>query len=515
MAMDWRTAAALAVGLGLAGGAGAEVATDGTAGPQRALSGPDYAIGADLGTRAGANLFHSFERFSLAAGERATFSGPAAVDNVVARVTGGARSTIDGTLRSTIAGADLYFINPAGVLFGPNAALDVQGSLHVSTADELRFADGARFSAHDRAASSFSSAAPEAFGFLAAAPAALAVERSALAVPPGETLSLSGGSLAIAGAPDELQLTPDGTLLFGRFLRRPERPDRARRPRPGRQPRAGERRHERGRAAPSASPMRPSSAPTAWAPARSSSQAATSRSTSRYWSPTISARRTTQAGGIALRATGTARLTDSSLQAITGGAGRGGRDRDRGRAPRARRHAARRRDLRPRPGRQDHDRDQRRDAARGPARGAAVRPRRHRAHRRLRPGQRGRRRRAHRGRRGGAADGGRRAARCRHLRQRARGHDRAHPRPPRARRRRAGLGPHRRPGRRRHARDRGERADRDHRRQHCGTRAAMFRYAIAAGCLPTAASCWASAARWAMPARSGSTRRCCCSTTSR
>ena len=114
---------------------------------------------------------------------------------MIARVTGGERSTIDGTLRSTIAGADLYFVNPAGVLFGPNATLDVLGSFHVSSADELRFADGSTFSASDRAASSFSIAAPEAFGFLAGAPAAIQVERSALAVLQGETLALIGGDL--------------------------------------------------------------------------------------------------------------------------------------------------------------------------------------------------------------------------------------------------------------------------------------------------------------------------------
>ena len=160
----WPSAAALP--------AWADVVTDGTAGPRVRLDGPDFEIGADLGTRAGRNLFHSFERFSLDAGERATFSGPDAIRNVISRVTGGERSDIDGTIRSTIPGADFYFLNPAGVLFGPNASLDVQGSFHVSTADELRFADGAMFSARDPAASSFTVAAPEAFGFLGAAPGA-------------------------------------------------------------------------------------------------------------------------------------------------------------------------------------------------------------------------------------------------------------------------------------------------------------------------------------------------------
>jgi filamentous hemagglutinin family protein len=106
----------------------AGVTTDGTVGPRVQLGGPDFQIGAELGRRAGGNLFHSFERFSIGTGERATFSGPDDIRNVISRVTGGARSDIDGTLASTIPGADLYFLNPVGVLFGPNARLDVQGS---------------------------------------------------------------------------------------------------------------------------------------------------------------------------------------------------------------------------------------------------------------------------------------------------------------------------------------------------------------------------------------------------
>ena len=123
--------------LGLLAPAHAQIATDGTVGPRIELDGPEFDIRADLGRQAGRNLFHSFDRFSLRTGERATFSGPDQIRNVISRVTGGARSDIDGTIRSTIPGADcdFYFINPPGILFGPNASLDLQGSFHVSTAD--------------------------------------------------------------------------------------------------------------------------------------------------------------------------------------------------------------------------------------------------------------------------------------------------------------------------------------------------------------------------------------------
>jgi filamentous hemagglutinin family protein len=197
-------AAPVVISCGMIGSAStyAQVETDGTAGPRLQLDGPEFAIRADLGTRAGRNLFHSFERFSLGAGERATFAGPDRIRNVISRVTGGERSDIDGTLRSTIPGADFFFLNPAGVVFGPNASLDVQGSFHVSTADELRFADGAKFSTRDAAASSFTVAAPEAFGFLGAAPGSVKVKESILEVPPREALSIVGGDIDIVGGPE-------------------------------------------------------------------------------------------------------------------------------------------------------------------------------------------------------------------------------------------------------------------------------------------------------------------------
>jgi filamentous hemagglutinin family protein len=143
---------AVAAGMTLAStAASAQVALDGSisrdaAGPLRA-DGGEYRIGARLGRLAGKNLFHSFEQFDLREGERATFRGPAQIERIISRVTGGEPSDIDGTIRSTIEGADFYFLNPAGVVFGPNARLDLKGSFHVSTADELRFADGAIFSA--------------------------------------------------------------------------------------------------------------------------------------------------------------------------------------------------------------------------------------------------------------------------------------------------------------------------------------------------------------------------------
>src|SRR4051794_11409202 len=82
-----------------AGTAHGVVATDGSLGPAGSLSGPNYSIPASLGQQHGANLFHSFGTFDLDSGETATFSGPSSVANVLARVTDGSPSVINGTIR--------------------------------------------------------------------------------------------------------------------------------------------------------------------------------------------------------------------------------------------------------------------------------------------------------------------------------------------------------------------------------------------------------------------------------
>ncbi|EDN69451.1 Large exoprotein containing haemagglutination activity domain [Beggiatoa sp. PS] len=143
----------------------AEITLDGTLGPSLSLTGPDYAINAELGQQQGNNLFHSFENFNLNANESATFSGANTIQNVISRVTGGNPSNIDGLIRSTIPNADMYFLNPYGIMFGPTAKLDVQGSFHASTADYLRLGKGGQFNARQPNNSILTVAPVEAFWF--------------------------------------------------------------------------------------------------------------------------------------------------------------------------------------------------------------------------------------------------------------------------------------------------------------------------------------------------------------
>jgi len=146
----------------------AQVVFDGSIGAAGKLNlpGPDYDIKAEYGRQAGANLFHSFQQFNLNTHETATFTGPDSVRNIISRVTGGSASWIDGMLRSAIPGADLYLLNPAGVMFGQNASLDLSGGFHVSTADYLRLGDNDRFYTFPHENDMLSVSEPAAFGFL-------------------------------------------------------------------------------------------------------------------------------------------------------------------------------------------------------------------------------------------------------------------------------------------------------------------------------------------------------------
>jgi filamentous hemagglutinin family protein len=169
-------------------------------------------IGIQGGTQSASNLFHSFSQFSVPNGVTAEFRGTENIQNIITRVTGNSSSQIDGILKAQ-GTANLFLINPNGIVFGPNATLQLGGSFIGSTADSVNFDNGTKFSATDtqttnllqvgvpvglqfgRNANSIvnrSQAVGDAFGI-----PGLSV---GLQVPTGRTLALVGGDVKLEGA---------------------------------------------------------------------------------------------------------------------------------------------------------------------------------------------------------------------------------------------------------------------------------------------------------------------------
>ena len=174
----------------------------------------------------GSNLFHSFGNFSVDVSQSANFLNDAglATNNIISRVTGGNPSNIFGTINTTdFGGANLYLMNPAGILFGPNARLNVGGSFHATTADYTKLGSDGTFYADPAQASTLTMSPPSAFGFLSSNPFTAAIDvqtgtidfesgqfTNVLQVPDGQTLSFVGGTVNV-GAPPESP--PAGFLL--------------------------------------------------------------------------------------------------------------------------------------------------------------------------------------------------------------------------------------------------------------------------------------------------------------
>ena len=153
----WQLGISVALGIGGAissstGSAFAQISPDATLGNEGSVVTPNTNVRgfpAELiegGATRGANLFHSFSEFNVGDEQRVYFANPVGIENILSRVTGNNLSNILGTL-GVDGGANLFLLNPNGIIFGQNAKLDISGSFVASTANALVFENGTSFSA--------------------------------------------------------------------------------------------------------------------------------------------------------------------------------------------------------------------------------------------------------------------------------------------------------------------------------------------------------------------------------
>jgi filamentous hemagglutinin family protein len=143
----------------------------------------------------GNNLFHSFSDFSLPNGGEAAFDNAATIENIISRVTGGRISNINGLI-SANGTANLFLINPAGIVFGDGASLQIGGSFLGSTADSVIFPDSQEFSANSKTKSVLTVNAPIGLGFREN-PVEIQVQGANLTVGAGQSLTLLGGNISL------------------------------------------------------------------------------------------------------------------------------------------------------------------------------------------------------------------------------------------------------------------------------------------------------------------------------
>jgi len=190
----------------------AQITPDSTLGSESSIVTPNINVKgspADLingGAIRNTNLFHSFSEFNVGEGQRVYFANPTGIDNILTRVTGSNASNILGLL-GVNGTANLFLINPNGIIFGPNSRLDIPGSFFATTANSLIFSNGTEFSAtNPQAPPLLTISVPSGIQFNNSQPAPI-VSQGKLEV--GQNFTLAAGNLDLSG-----QLQAGGNLTL-------------------------------------------------------------------------------------------------------------------------------------------------------------------------------------------------------------------------------------------------------------------------------------------------------------
>ena len=174
------------------------IVSDGTTGTVVTPNGNRFDINGGTLSGNGANLFHSFQTFGLNSGEIANFVTNPSIQNILGRVTGGDVSMINGLIQVTGGNSNLFLMNPAGMIFGANARLNVPASFTATTATEIGFGNGWFNALGDNNYAALIGT-PNTFAFNTTSQPGAIVNAGELAVSNGQNLTLLGGTVINTG----------------------------------------------------------------------------------------------------------------------------------------------------------------------------------------------------------------------------------------------------------------------------------------------------------------------------
>ncbi|NEO52375.1 MAG: CHAT domain-containing protein [Okeania sp. SIO3B5] len=156
-----------------------------------------------------ANLFHSFEQFNLNTGETVNFISTPETQNIFTRVRGGNISQIDGMIRVTGSNANLFLMNPAGIIFGSNASLDIPASFFATTSTAIDIGNNINGFPSSRfdtfAPNNYSELVGSPSGFVFSGASGIIINQGNLRVRDGQNIGLAGNyvlNLGILDAPN-------------------------------------------------------------------------------------------------------------------------------------------------------------------------------------------------------------------------------------------------------------------------------------------------------------------------